>query len=215
MSKKFTVCLGYILLLLNLISLTSFAASKGRLKGTVRDKLTEDPLPYTNIILKGTSYGTATDFDGNYIIENITPGTYTIRASYIGYEAEETNVTIVEGRTLELNFLLNSASVLGDTLIVTAQAEGQKRAINEQLSSIAIKNVVSAARIQELPDANAAESVSRLPGVSIIRTGGEGSRVVVRGLSPQYNRVTIDGVELPSNATSANPTDHRSEFRTS
>ena len=60
------------------------------------------------------------------------------------------------------------------------------------------------ARIQELPDANAAESVSRLPGVSLIRTGGEGAKVVIRGLSPQYNQVTIDGVELPSNVASSN-----------
>ena len=67
-----------------------------------------------------------------------------------------------------------------------------------------IVNIVSRARIQELPDANAAESVSRLPGVSLIRTGGEGSKVVIRGLSPQYNQITIDGVELPSNVASGN-----------
>ncbi len=78
------------------------------------------------------------------------------------------------------------------------------KAINEQLSSIPIKNVVSAAKIQELPDANAAESVSRLPGVSLIRTGGEGSQVVIRGLSPQYNQITIDGVEIPSDVASGN-----------
>ncbi len=76
-----------------------------------------------------------------------------------------------------------------------------------------MKNVVSLARIRELPDANAAESVTRLPGVSLIRTGGEGSKVVIRGLSPQYNRVTIDGVELPANVTSSDPNEHRSEFR--
>ncbi len=55
-----------------------------------------------------------------------------------------------------------------------------------------------------MPDANAAESVARLPGVSLIRTGGEGSQVVIRGLSPQYNQITIDGVEMPSNVTSQN-----------
>ncbi len=67
-----------------------------------------------------------------------------------------------------------------------------------------IMNVVSAARIQELPDVNAAESVGRLPGVSLIRTGGEGSQVVIRGLSPQYNQITMDGVELSSNVNSQN-----------
>jgi TonB-dependent receptor len=103
--------------------------------------------------------------------------------------------------------------VEGEVVTVTAQAEGQQLAINEQLNSISVKNVVSRARIQELPDANAAESVTRLPGVSLIRTGGEGSKVVIRGLSPQYNRVTIDGVELPANVASSDPNEHRTEFR--
>ncbi len=95
-------------------------------------------------------------------------------------------------------------TIEGQTVTVTAQAEGQYQAINEQLNSSSIKNVVSAARIQELPDANAAESVGRLPGVSLIREGGEGSKVVIRGLSPQYNQITIDGIEMASDVASSN-----------
>ena len=71
-------------------------------------------------------------------------------------------------------------------------------AINQQLQSSNIKNVVSADRIQELPDANAAESLGRLPGVSVLRSGGEGNKIVVRGLSPKYNKVMIDGIEVAS-----------------
>ncbi|MCK5788698.1 MAG: TonB-dependent receptor, partial [Chlamydiia bacterium] len=58
--------------------------------------------------------------------------------------------------------------------------------------------VVSAEKMQELPDANAAETLGRLPGVSVARTGGEGNKVVVRGLSPKYNRVTMEGVQMAS-----------------
>jgi len=83
-----------------------------------------------------------------------------------------------------------------EDVVVTAQAKGQMSAINEQLSSKSIKNVVSAEKLQELPDANAAESVGRLPGVSVLRSGGEGNKVVVRGLSPKYNKVTIEGVSM-------------------
>jgi outer membrane receptor protein involved in Fe transport len=79
---------------------------------------------------------------------------------------------------------------------VTAQARGQLSAINEQLSANEIKNVVSKDRIRELPDANAAESVARLPGVSIVRYGGEGAKVVIRGLSPKYNKIMVDGVQM-------------------
>ena len=62
-----------------------------------------------------------------------------------------------------------------------------------------IANVVSSARIQALPDANAAESIGRLPGVSLVRNGGEATQVVIRGLEPKYNSITIDGVSIPSN----------------
>ena len=117
---------------------------------------------------------------------------------------------LITGRTLELEFRLTPVSLEGQTVEITAQASGQNEAINQQLSSLQIKNVVSLARIQELPDANAAESVARLPGVSIIRKGGEGSQVVIRGLSPQYNQITIDGVQLPGNVVSNNPNEQGS-----
>ena len=57
------------------------------------------------------------------------------------------------------------------------------QAINQQLSSTTIKNIVSKNEIQELPEANAAEAVGRLPGVSLERSGGEGNKVVIRGMA--------------------------------
>ena len=90
---------------------------------------------------------------------------------------------------------------------VSVQARGQMSAINQQLSSRSIVNVVSSDRIQELPDANAAESVARLPGVSIQREGGEGNKVVIRGLSPKYNAVTINGIRMASTDSDDRSTD--------
>ena len=86
----------------------------------------------------------------------------------------------------------------GNTVIVTSQAEGQAAAINKQLRSNTITNVVSLDKILEIPDANAAESVGRLPGISILREGGEGNKVTIRGLAPKYNSVTIGGDKIPS-----------------
>ena len=86
----------------------------------------------------------------------------------------------------------------GEAIEVTAQARGQIDAINEQIKAKSIKNIVSSDRIQELPDANAAETVARIPGVSIRREGGEGNKVIIRGLSPKYNKVMVDGTNLAS-----------------
>ena len=71
-------------------------------------------------------------------------------------------------REVTQNFELNYATIEGKTVEVTAQARGQMDAINRQLEKAkSIKNIVSSDRIQELPDANAAEAVARVPGVSI------------------------------------------------
>ncbi|MDP4175913.1 MAG: TonB-dependent receptor [Bacteroidota bacterium] len=203
--KKLLSILGLILLVLEFSPNYAFsAAGGGSLKGTVKDAQTGDILPFANVIVKGTSLGCAADKEGNYSMTNIPVGSYTILAKYIGYVEQEIKVDIKEGKAVVQNFSLKPEGIVGETIVVTGQASGQLQAINEQLNSIAIKNVVSLAKIQELPDANAAESVGRLPGVSLMREGGEGSKVVIRGLSPQYNQVTIDGVEMGSNVASGN-----------
>ncbi|MEJ2629093.1 MAG: TonB-dependent receptor, partial [bacterium] len=93
---------------------------------------------------------------------------------------------------------LDFKTLTGEKVVITAQAKGQIDAINQQLSSGTIKNVVSSARIQEVPDANAAESVGRLPGVSIKRSSGEGNEVVIRGLQPRLNVITVNNIRMPS-----------------
>ena len=80
-------------------------------------------------------------------------------------------------------------------------------AINKQLNAKSLVNIISSDRIRELPDANAAETVARVPGVSIQREGGEGNKVVVRGLSPKYNSVTVNGVKLASTDNENRSTD--------
>jgi TonB-dependent receptor len=166
------------------------------IEGTVKDAQTGEQLPGANVILAGTSFGASSDIHGKYTIRNVPPGSYTIRATYVGYTPFSATL-LIEGTTnISRDFKLDAVAIEGQAVIVTAQALGQNQAINQQLSSDRIVNVVSSARIQELPDANAAESVGRLPGVSVTRQGGEGNQVIIRGLSPKYNEVMIDGVPM-------------------
>jgi len=203
MTKKITVTISFLLLLLQITTSVALAAN-GSVKGNVQDASSKDPLPFSNLFLLNTSWGASANQDGNYTITNVPPGKYTLRATYVGYKTVEVTVEVKSGAATVQDFMLEPESIEGETVVITGQAEGQVQAINEQLQSVQVKSVVSAARIKELPDANAAESVGRLPGVSLIRTGGEGSQVVIRGLSPQYNQVTIDGVEMSSNVPSNN-----------
>jgi TonB-dependent receptor len=177
---------------------TRVLAAGTSIEGYVKDAKTGEPLFGANVMLIGTSMGATTDAGGKYVIQSVPPGTYTIRASYIGYKEQKRKISVEKGTSIKQNFQLDPVGIESETVVVTAQASGQAQAINQQLSSDKIVNVVSAAKIQELPDANAAESVGRLPGISIIREGGEGSEVVIRGLAPKYNLITIQGVQMPS-----------------
>ncbi|MFZ1290444.1 MAG: TonB-dependent receptor [Melioribacteraceae bacterium] len=172
----------------------------GSIKGKVLDSSSKEALFGGNVIIRGTSLGAATDFDGNYIIRNIPVGNHVLEISYIGYNPKSTQVKIVENKTINLDIDLDFKIIEGEVVVVTGQVEGQIQAINQQLSSNTISNVVSKSRIEELPDVNAAESIGRLPGVSISRSGGEANKVSIRGLSPKYNAVTVNGVRLPSNS---------------
>ena len=192
---------------LALVAWLAFTASAQRtstLSGAIKDAQTGDALPGANVLLVGTGMGATTDISGKYIVRNVPAGSYSIRVTYIGYTTSTLPIVVNEAVDVRKDFRLSAVAIEGETVVITAQAAGQNEAINQQLNSMPVMNVVSAARIQELPDANAAESVSRLPGVSLIRTGGEGAKVVIRGLSPQFNQVTIDGVELPSDVASSN-----------
>ena len=184
--------------ILILLTLVASVMGQGAIKGVVTDSLTAETLIGANVFIMGTGFGAATDFEGEYRINGIPAGNYTLIVSYIGYVSKEYPVRIEQNKTLQLDAELALDVVLSEEVVITAQAAGQVAAINQQLNANTIVNIVSEEKIQELPDANAAEAIGRLPGVSLIRSGGEASKVILRGLSDKYTSVTLDGVKIPS-----------------
>jgi len=170
----------------------------GSLKGQVFDNQTKDPLVGANVIIQNTSLGIAADIDGNFDIKFVPVGTWKVKVSCVGYVPIVREITIVEDQVSIQEFRLTAEAIAGEEVVVTAQARGQVQAINQQLASDKISSVVSEARIQELPDFNAAQAISRLPGVSTLKSSGEDNKVVIRGLAPQYNAVAIGGIRLAS-----------------
>ena len=197
-SNLFNVC---ILLVLLTIQIT-FAQGSGSITGKIYDKTTKDGLPGANIVVKGTSIGAASDLDGKFILRNVPAGTHTIVASYIGYVSESLDLTVVANRTLEQDFALSVTTLTGKEVVITAQAQGQLEAINQQLASDNIVNVVAETKIQEMPDFNAAATLSRLPGISTTKSSGEDQKVIIRGLAPKYNAIEIEGVTLSATGSS-------------
>jgi hypothetical protein len=163
------------------------------LSGTVSDSTTGETLVGINVFLEGTALGSSTDIEGRYLINNIPDGNFLIRISCVGYDQRRISLSFAEEKSVQLHVRLNPSVIVGDEVIITAQMRGQLAAINQQISSNTIVNVVSEDRIKEMPDANAADAIGRLPGVSLIRSGGEASKVILRGLSDKFSVITIDG----------------------
>ena len=176
----------------------AFAQGSGSVSGTVTDRSTKDKLPGAHLAIKGTSLGSASTPDGNYVIRRVPAGPQTLVVSYIGYTTVELPIAITEDQTITQDVRLAATTLEGEEIVVTAQGQGQLQAINQQLSSDKIVNIVSEARIQELPDFNAAQALSRLPGVSTLQSSGEANKVVIRGLAPQFNQVALSGITLAS-----------------
>jgi TonB-dependent receptor len=183
-----------------LIGVATTQAQSGLIKGTVIDVETQSPLPGARVTIDSLKRGDISDVNGAFLLGNVPAGTHQLTVSYLGYQLETLSITLAGRETREVTIQLISEALLGEEVVITAQALGQTQAIQQQLSMDAIANVVSADRIQELPDVNAAEAIARLPGVAINRSGGEGQKVVIRGLEPKFAAITINGVNLPSNS---------------
>lgn len=124
----------------------TYAGSTGKLTGKIIDKNTKEPLPFVNVIILGTNYGAATDIDGNYVILNIPPGNYSVKAQYIGYQAmvvEKVSISI--DLTTTVNFVLAESAVQIQDVVV----EGKQEVIKKDVTSS--QSLVSSDQIQALP----------------------------------------------------------------
>jgi outer membrane receptor protein involved in Fe transport len=153
-------------------------AQNGSLKGTVRDAKTNETLIGTTILIKGTFTGTTTDIDGNYVLENIEPGSYTIVASFVGYSPEEKAVTITAGTATTLDFVLSSDMLGLDEVVVTGVINS-KSSLESSVALTSLKPKF----IQEFGAQTTAEIFKAIPGIRVEASGGEGNaNIAVRGV---------------------------------
>ena len=189
-----------ISLLISLICNFSFSQGSATVSGVIKDASTGSTLPGAAVIIEGMNRGTITDNYGKYILTGVPEGENVLLFTYIGYKDQPYDVTIVAGQNQKVDIMLEVEAYGVEEVVITHQLMGQTKAINQQLNADALVNVVSEDKIKELPDVNAAEAIGRIPGVSLLRSGGEGTKVVIRGLEPRFSAITINGVRVPSNA---------------
>jgi len=114
------------------------------LSGQVLDAETDESLVGANVFIEGTTLGGSTDQDGGFVIYNIPEGTYRVKASYIGYQAQEqAGVRISRTNGASQSFYLPASAIHGQEVVVTAQRQSALQAVNQQLASNQIVDVVS------------------------------------------------------------------------
>jgi hypothetical protein len=170
----------------------------GTLKGLVSISGKSSGLPFVMVLVSGTNNFTITDRDGYFTIRNIEPGKQKISFTYFGCNTDTEEVTIVPDQITEMKVTLRYYTLREKETAASIQAQGQLAAINEELTSDNIVNAVTVDKMFQLPDANIAESLGRLPGISLGRTSSEADKVIIRGLSAQYTKVTIEGIPMIS-----------------
>ncbi|RCS26300.1 TonB-dependent receptor [Polaribacter sp. WD7] len=172
------------------------AQSNGTLRGLLTDKEAgNEPLPFANVIIKGTTNGSTTDFDGNYSI-SVPAGTHTVVFSFLGYKTIEKTFTINKGQTITINQQMSAEEgVALDEVVVksTTSKEKSSALILEQKKAVAIKTSIGAQELSIKGVSDAEGAVTKTAGVS------KGSKnIVVRGLGDRYNSTTLNGLPLPS-----------------
>lgn len=185
---------NFTTLLLLLFSTANFiSAQNSTLKGQIREAGNNSPIELANVIVEGTTIGTFTDEAGNFEINDITPGTYNIRVSCIGYVAK----TI-----FEIEVTRAKPSVISVELEPVAkelkEVEVKASFFSKQAESpVSVRNIGSN-EIQRAPGGNRDISrvIQSLPGVGY--TASFRNDILIRGGSPAENRFYIDGIEIPN-----------------
>lgn len=164
--------------------------------GRIFDSETFELLPGASIILEGTNTGGSTDLNGEFSLEKVKSGPARIIVSYIGFEKVDTVVNLIKGENRFLFGLKKGLEL--ESVTVAGNSEGQLKALNQQLTSDGIQNVVSSELIGRFPDMNVAEALQRISGINISRNRGEGSTVQLRGTPSNYVKVAINGEPISS-----------------
>lgn len=160
----------------------SWAQNTGTITGKVNDQ-TGEPLYFANVYFdQETERGSLTDWDGQFVLENVVPGTYTLVASYIGYKTVTQRITVAAGQTTTANYELEEDLLEMDAVVVS----GSFNAATKLTSSTPI-TTINQQDIENRTPRGIGDLLKVVPGVQIMSEGGEvGANINIRGL-PQGN----------------------------
>jgi hypothetical protein len=179
-----------LMILLGQLSLT-LLAQQGSIQGRVFNPVNNEPIPFANVFIQGSDNGTVTDENGFYILENIPPGLYNVRASFVGFKPKTVfEVQVTLARSVQLDFELEEEPSDLDEVVVSSEFSRSEE------TPISVRKL-STNEIERYPGGNRDISrvIQALPGVA--STASFRNDIIIRGGAPNENKFFVDEIEVP------------------
>ncbi|KGE13952.1 TonB-dependent receptor [Sphingobacterium deserti] len=169
------------------------------LTGKVIDAVDQFSLPGATIRIAENNRYTVSGQNGSFEFLDLPEGTYSVSVVYLGYQYLDTKVQVRRGQTNNVNLsLVASSNTLSEVVVMGDMLKGQARALNQQKNNQNISNIISSDQVGRFPDANIGDALKRVPGITMQNDQGEARNIIIRGLAPNLNSVTLNGDRIPS-----------------
>ena len=174
-------------------------AATGRIIGRVTDATTGSGMPSANVRVAGTTIGTTSDAEGDFVLSGVPVGQQHVLVSYIGFADMRQPVEVRAAMAVRLDIALDLETLRGEEVVITGlRSHSIALALTQQKNATDIRNVIAADQMGRFPDASAPDALQRVSGVHIVRDQGEGRYVQIRGASPSMTSVAFNGERVPS-----------------
>ena len=202
------VVAALLLIIVLIVPEWTMAGEYGTISGTILNKESGEPIVGVTIMIAGTSIGTYSDLNGNYMIRKAPVGICSLKVSSVGYEVlDVVDVEVTAGETVSLNLIMTSKILdTGKKIVVTAKMLKNTEAslLKIRQKSIRVSDAISSEGMSQTGSSNAADAVKRVPGASVVG----GKYVYIRGLGGRYSNAKLNGVTIPS----TDPDGHAAEL---
>ncbi len=181
----------WIFIILSFFPMVEYAQenSDANIIGHVINKTTKEHIPYINVVIKGTTIGTATDASGHFFLKNLPTGKSIVAVTGVGYKTIEKEINLASGKSIEITFEMQEDAIMLDNIVVSAN----RNEVNRKEAS-SIVNVITPLLFDNTNSVCLAQGLNFQPGVRVeTNCQNCGSQQVrINGLEGSYSQILID-----------------------
>ena len=190
MNKRFNTRLILLALFFLLNGVVAMAQDDNSIKGFVYEESTGEPMMFTNVYLRGTTFGGATNENGYFNINRIPDGRYTLLITSVGYDTISETFNLSKGQSINRKYYMKETSQKLETVTITADKIEARTETKTSVITVTPKTITKIPSVGG--QADFAQYLQVVPGV--IFTGDQGGQLYIRGGSPIQNKVLLDGM---------------------